>query len=200
VNRWPISLREDHRISFKEKMEITLLTSQEIEKAKKRAKSFYDRAGIVITPPEFKSLEITDLGLSRFEEIGLTLLVYVNSTRVCAKEMVLFPHQICPEHKHPPVMNEPGKEETFRCRWGKVFLYVPGEPALHPRGHVPADIKDTFTVWHEIVLTPGAQYTIKPNTLHWFQAGAEGAVMSEFSTTSRDESDIFTDAEIKRVD
>ncbi|NOY59939.1 MAG: D-lyxose/D-mannose family sugar isomerase [Calditrichaeota bacterium] len=176
------------------------MTDQEIEKAKNRAKSFYDRAGIVITEEEFQSLEITDLGLSRFEEIGLTLLVYVNSARVCAKEMVLFPHQICPEHKHPPVMAEPGKEETFRCRWGEVLLYVPGEPALHPRGHVPADKKDTFTVWHEIVLLPGEQYTIKPNTWHWFQAGAKGAVISEFSTTSRDESDIFTDSEIKRVE
>ncbi len=177
-----------------------MLTSQEIESAKKRAISFYDRAGIIITPEETRSLEITDLGLNRFEEIGLTLLVYVNSTRVCAKEMVLFPHQICPEHKHPPVVNEPGKEETFRCRWGEVFLYVPGEPALHPRGHVPADKEDAFTVWNEIILKPGDQYTIQPDTLHWFQAGAEGAVISEFSTTSRDESDIFTDAEIKRVE
>lgn len=35
--------------------------------------------------------------------------------------------------------------------------------------------------------------------LHWFQAGDEGAVVSEFSSTSRDEFDIFTDPRIKRM-
>jgi len=37
------------------------------------------------------------------------------------------------------------------------------------------------------------------DTLHWFQAGEEGAIVSEFSSTSRDESDIFTDLRIRRV-
>jgi len=46
---------------------------------------------------------------------------------------------------------------------------------------------------------PGHQYTINKNTLHWFQAGEEGAVISEFSSSSDDASDIFTDSRIKRV-
>ncbi|MGD1821607.1 MAG: D-lyxose/D-mannose family sugar isomerase [Pleomorphochaeta sp.] len=50
-----------------------------------------------------------------------------------------------------------------------------------------------------MVLNPGEQYTIYPNTLHWFQAGDEGAVVSEFSTTSYDETDIFTNLNIKRI-
>ncbi|MEJ7587447.1 MAG: hypothetical protein WKI04_07790 [Ferruginibacter sp.] len=37
-----------------------------------------------------------------------------------------------------------------------------------------------------------------PDTLHWFRAGEEGAVVSEFSTRSTDEQDIFTDTRIKR--
>lgn len=36
-----------------------------------------------------------------------------------------------------------------------------------------------------------------PDTFHWFQAGPEGAVVSEFSTKSQDEYDIYTD---KRID
>ena len=40
------------------------------------------------------------------------------------------------------------------------------------------------------------QHTIPPGTLHWFQAGPEGAVVSEFSTTSRDELDEFTDENV----
>ena len=54
-------------------------------------------------------------------------------------------------------------------------------------------------MFHEVTLTPGDQYTLTPNTLHWFQAGPEGAIVSEFSTTSRDESDVFTDPRIKRI-
>ena len=50
----------------------------------------------------------------------------------------------------------------------------------------------------EIVLRPGEQCTIPPDTLHWFQAGDEGAVVSEFSTRSRDELDVFTDPRIVR--
>jgi D-lyxose ketol-isomerase len=54
-------------------------------------------------------------------------------------------------------------------------------------------------VWHEIVLRPGEQYTIPPDTWHWFQAGDAGAIVSEFSTRSTDEHDIFVDPDIRRV-
>ena len=109
----------------------------------------------------------------------------------------MFPRQICPEHRHPPFDGTPGKEETFRCRAGTVYVYTEGEPAAHPHARVPAD--GTFTAWHEIVLRAGEQYTVPPDTLHWFQAGDEGAVVSEFSTRSRDDLDIFSDPRIERA-
>ena len=177
-----------------------MLTYLEKDKAAETAKKLYDSAGIIITEQESNSLEVADFGLGRFAEFGLTLLVYVNTNRVCAKEMVLLPHQICPEHRHPDVAGELGKEETFRCRWGQVYLYVPGEVTPHPKGFVPKDKKNTFTVWNEIVLNPGEQYTLEPDTWHWFQAGPDGAMISEFSTKSRDEADIFRDLQIKRVE
>jgi D-lyxose ketol-isomerase len=59
--------------------------------------------------------------------------------------------------------------------------------------------KDKFTVFHEIILRPGEQYTLEPNTWHWFQGGEQGAVLSEFSTYSYDEGDIFYDKKIKRI-
>jgi D-lyxose ketol-isomerase len=111
----------------------------------------------------------------------------------------LFPHQTCPEHRHPPVEGEPGKQETFRCRWGEVYVYVPGTAVENPKATAPKGHEDYYTVWHEIVLKPGEQYTLMPNTPHWFQSGDEGAIVSEFSTKSRDASDIFTDPEIQRV-
>jgi D-lyxose ketol-isomerase len=143
-----------------------------------RAAAMLAEAGIVLTPAERESIEIADFGLGRFDEIGLALVVYVNTERVCAKELVLLPHQTCPEHRHPPVGGDPGKEETFRCRSGVVHLHVEGHD--------------------EVVLGPGEQFTIAPDTLHWFQAGGEGAVVSEFSTRSRDEADVFTDPGIVR--
>ena len=89
-----------------------------------------------------------------------------------------------------------GKEETFRCRYGKVYLFVEGE---ENERHVDPPDKEHFTVLHEVVLNPGEQYTIPPNILHWFKAGNEGAVISEFSSHSDDASDIFTDPRIKRI-
>jgi len=155
-------------------------------------------AGIVVTDAERAAIEIADFGLSRFDELGLVLLVYVNTDRVCAKELVLFPRQTCPEHRHPPHEGSPGKEETFRCRSGRVFLYLEGPPAASPSCRPPGD-GSAFTVWSEIPLGPGEQRTIPPDTLHWFQAGDEGAVVSEFSTTSRDDLDVFTDPRISRA-
>ena len=57
----------------------------------------------------------------------------------------------------------------------------------------------TLTVFHETVLLPGEQFTIMPGTLHWFAAGSEGAVISEFSTRSTDETDAFSDPRIVRI-
>jgi D-lyxose ketol-isomerase len=148
------------------------------DEARERAVAMLVEAGIVLTPHEREKIEIADFGLGRLDEVGLQIVVYVNTDRVCAKELVLFPHQRCPEHRHPPVAGQPGKEETFRVRRGAVYLHVAGTG--------------------DIVLGPGEQYTIPPNTLHWFEAGDEGAIVSEFSTTSRDALDVFTDARIVR--
>jgi len=173
-----------------------MLTAPEIEAARSRAAAILQEAGIALTGPEASEIEVADFGLSRLEETGLEVVTYINTDRVCAKELVMFPRQLCPEHRHPPVDGSPGKEETFRCRSGIVYLYTEGEPAARPAAQPPAD--GVFTVWHEIVLRPGDQHTIMPNTLHWFQAGDEGAIVSEFSTRSTDERDIFTDPRIRR--
>ncbi len=176
-----------------------MITRSEFENAQKRAIEYFEKAHIVLTEEEKKNIEVADFGLGELESTGLELVVYVNTERCCAKEMVLFPFQTCPEHRHPAVGNDPGKEETFRCRWGKVYLYVEGNPTENPKAKPPKGREKHYTVWHEIVLNPGEQYTLYPNTKHWFQAGEEGAVISEFSTKSRDELDIFTDPDVDRI-
>nr|WP_139891612.1 D-lyxose/D-mannose family sugar isomerase [Bacillus sp. D386] len=156
--------------------------------------------GIVLTQAEQEMIEIVDFNLKNLEKTGLQLITYVNNERYCAKDLVLFPHQTCPEHRHPPRKNgDSGKLETFRCRKGTVYLFVEGESTVSPKASPPTEDLGYYTVFHEIVLQPGEQYTIPENTKHWFQAGEEGAVISEFSSNSEDETDIFTDPRIKRV-
>ncbi|TBL70572.1 D-lyxose/D-mannose family sugar isomerase [Paenibacillus thalictri] len=176
-----------------------MLTQTQLKAAQARTAEYFAKAGIVLSQEETESIEIAEFGLEELEKQGLELITYINTDRYCAKELVLFPGQTCPEHKHPPIGSDPGKMETFRCRSGKVYLYVEGDPAESPKAQVPAGSEPYYTVFHEIELNPGEQYTIQPNTLHWFQAGAEGAIVSEFSSTSRDEYDIFTDPRIKRI-
>jgi D-lyxose ketol-isomerase len=84
--------------------------------ARERAAAMLSDTDIVLSPAECESIEVADFGLGRLEEIGLQVVVYVNTD----------------------------------------------------------------------------------NTLHWFRAGSEGAVVSEFSTQSRDELDVFSDPQIVR--
>lgn len=176
-----------------------MLSRSVVRAMQERAAELLGGAGIVLTPEERENLEVADFGLGELERTGLQLLTYINTDRYCAKELVLLPRQTCPEHRHPPVGADPGKMETFRCRWGTVWLYVEGPPAQHVSARVPAGSEAHYTAFHEVALGPGEQYTIPPNTLHWFQAGDEGAIVSEFSSTSRDEFDIFTDPRIVRI-
>jgi D-lyxose ketol-isomerase len=176
-----------------------MITRSQVRTAQERAAGMLIQAGIVFTPAEREQIEVAEFGLGDLEQTGLELITYINTDRYCAKELVLFPHQTCPEHRHPTIAGQPGKMETFRCRWGRVLLYVQGQPASAPRGVPPTGSEPYYTVFHEITLSPGEQYTIPPNTLHWFQAAEGGAIVSEFSSTSRDESDIFTDPRIERL-
>lgn len=175
---------------------ISMLTTEQYQQMCVRAAEYLGKAGIVITPEERQNMQVAEYGLGMLETIGLSLLVYLNTERCCAKELILLPGQTCPEHRHPAVGAYAGKEETFRCRYGRVYLYVPGDPHPSPAAILPSFKKEFFTVWHQIELNPGEQYTLAPDTLHWFQAGADGAVVSEFSTKSQDEYDIYTDPAI----
>jgi D-lyxose ketol-isomerase len=155
-----------------------MITREEQSQARAFAAEQLAAAGVELTDEERGQIEVVDFGLGDLRTMGLMLLVYVNTDRYCAKELVMYPGQTCAEHRHPPFEGTPGKEETFRCRRGSVELWVEGE---------------------QIVLRPGDQYTIPPDTPHWFRAGDEGAVVSEFSSTSRDDLDVFTDPRIVRA-
>ena len=176
-----------------------MLTKEQVQAYQKQTAEMFANAGIFVQESEKSRIEIADFSLSEFEQTGLGVLTYVNTDRCCAKELAMWPRQTCPQHRHPTVDGRPGKEETFRCRWGTVYLYVTGDATPNPKAKPPAGREDTYDVFHEIILNPGDQYTLAPDTWHWFQAGEEGAVVSEFSTSSTDEADIFTDQDIQRA-
>lgn len=176
-----------------------MISKQQYEEIKEQVLGYLAQANIAVTKEEMDRIEVADFGLNDIYNNGLQLLEYVNTSRVCAKELVMLPGQACPEHRHPPFGNYMGKEETFRCRFGRVHLFVEGAATIRTQAQPPENGKKYFTVQHEIILHPGDQFTIPVDTLHWFKAGEEGAVITEFSTTSYDDYDIFTNPEIKRI-
>ena len=166
------------------------------EQQKKAALAYFQKAHIVLTDAEKDNIEVADYDLNDVNNVGLQLITYINTDRVCAKEMVLLPYQTCPEHWHVDTDGMKGKEETFRCRYGTVYLYVDGEKKENIQAKMP---KTDVTIFNEIILNEGEQHTLMPYTKHWFQGGPKGAVISEFSTRSTDETDVFTDKRIVRM-
>ena len=117
-------------------------------------------AGIELTDDERGRIEVADFGLGNLRETGLMLLVYVNTDRYCAKELVLYPKQTCPEHRHPPFDGSPARKKTFRCRRGSLELWVDDGGLDHAAAR-------------RAVHDPARHVAL-------FRAGDEGAVVSEF--------------------
>ena len=130
-----------------------MLTAQERDAARERAATLLREAGIALTRSEAAEIEVADFGLSRLEETGLEVVVYVNTDRVCAKELVMFPRQLCPEHRHPPFDGTPGQGGDLPLPQRASSTSTPrASRRARPAARVPAD--GVFTVWHEIVLAP----------------------------------------------
>ena len=175
-----------------------MITRQEQARARERARELLREAGVVARQDELDRIEVADFGLGELELSGAQILTLVDTEQVAVKVLVMLPYQTEPEHKHPRLGGYPGKEETIRCHWGKLFLYASGEPTSEPRGAPPVHRRRTYTAWHEHVLRAGDQVTLPPNAPHWFQGGPEGAVIWSFSTKAVDVADVFTDPEVCR--
>lgn len=175
-----------------------MLTWKQVREAQKRALAYMEKAGVVLSKKDRENVSVADFGLSDLERQGGQILTFFNTERLSAKVIVLFPWQILPEHWHPALENDIGKEEIMRVRWGEVYLYVLGEPTPHSKAKIPPGEKDYFTVWHEVILKSGDQYILKPQTVHWFQASRKGAVIDNYSSTARDLQDGFTNPRIVR--
>lgn len=175
-----------------------MITRAQQKAAQKQAAEMIRQAGIVISDEEAKSIEVVDFGLSRLEKEGVQVLTLVQTERISVKVLAMLPDQTEPEHWHPPVGDDPGKEETIRLIAGTVNFYVAGEDTFK-EGFIVEGKDDCYTMRKEIVMQPGDQLTLAPGEKHWFQAREGGAVMYSFSTIARDAQDQFTDPDIERI-
>jgi len=175
-----------------------MITTQELLHARRQAAGMIREAGIHITDKEADGIEVVDFGLSRLEKEGVQVLTLVQTDRISVKVLALFPNQTEPEHWHPPVGSDPGKEETVRVISGTMYFYVPGENTFK-EGFLVKGKEHCYTMRHELVMRPGDQVTLAPGVKHWFQARNEGVVMYSFSTIARDVTDQFTDKAIVRT-
>jgi D-lyxose ketol-isomerase len=174
-----------------------MITRKQYAEVQKKALELIDAAGIYITSAEREKIAVADFGLSDIYKEGIQVLTFFETDRIAGKILVLLPNQTEPEHWHPPVGNDPGKQEIIRALWGTLRFYVEGEDTMK-EGFIPKGKENVYRLRHEIILHPGEQLIFQPGEKHWFQAGDEGAVMYSFSTTVRDGLDGFTDPDIVR--
>lgn len=174
-----------------------MLNKNEIKNARKKAEEMISDSGIFIRKDEIEKCELAEFGLDNFNNEGAQIFTFVNTERIGVKIIVLLENQTLPEHLHPPVNNDPGKEEILRVIKEPLRVYTPGDNTL-TEGFIPKGKEKSYTVLNENILNEGEQIILEPGTKHWFQAGERGSVFFSFSTTVRDGKDIFTDDKVVR--
>lgn len=168
-----------------------------IQDIQKRAAKILKRARIALSSREARHIEVTDFGIGDVRNIGAQIAFRIEADGFSARELVILPSQIFPEHGHiPETHGSQGGQEILRCRWGVIFLYTEGKSSRRIRAHIPFQFRDHFSVWKQQILKAGDQKTIAPGSLHWFQAGPKGAVISEYSVLTPRYRSIWTDPQI----
>lgn len=109
-------------------------------------------------------------GISRFKEIGVTIITLINRG-YCKKILVQLPGQDHPKHFHKR------KEETFYVVSGELHAVLDGNTSI---------------------LMPGEQVTISPGTWHSFSS-PRGCIFEEISTTHFNDDSFYSDLEIRNL-
>ena len=174
-----------------------MITRAELKDCCEAALRMMEEAGIHLSEMDRIKITAADFGLSRLKEEGIQILTMFDTDRVAGKILVLLPYQTIPEHWHPAVGDDPGKEEIIRAISGDLYFYITGEDTLK-HGFVVDGKEDYYTMRNEVVILPGEQLILQPGTKHWFQAGERGAVLYSFSSKVRDTLDQFSDPDIVR--
>ena len=163
-----------------------------LKEAKQQAEDLIHKSGFVLSDQEQQDLAVNDMGLGNILQEGLVFVDILRSARLRITILVLLPNQTLPQHRHPPYETEIGKKETLRVLYGQTRLYVPGQEN-NPQILIPAGKEAFYTARHEILINRGQQYTIDPNTEHWFQGGPDGAVNLCLQNRVDETKNIFND-------
>jgi len=164
------------------------------DELKNNALDLLNESGFKLTDQEIESIEANDFGLNNFEEEGFFLIDLVRTDRVRVNILILLPNQNLPQHLHPSYTDEEGKEETLRVLYGETKVYVEGDQNK-PYIKIPSKKEPYYTSRYEIHLGLGEQYSVKPNTKHWFQAGPKGSVNIAFQNRVNEDFNLFYDPE-----
>jgi len=174
-----------------------MITKEDFKEVCEKSIKMIEDAGLLLTPEDKKKMTAADFGLNHIKKEGIQILTMFQTGRIAGKILVLLPYQTEPEHWHPTVGDDAGKEEVIRALSGDLYFYIPGNDTLK-KGFIVDGKEDCYTMRNEVVMKPGDQLELPAGTKHWFQAGEKGAVMYSFSTTVTDLNDQFTDAAIVR--
>lgn len=174
-----------------------MIKLEEFKEVCQKSIEMIESAGLFLTSEDKEKMTAADFGLSHIKKEGVQILTMFQTNRIAGKILVLLPNQTEPEHWHPTVGEDAGKEEVIRAISGELYFYIPGHDTME-HGFIVDGKEECYTMRHEVVLNPGDQLVLPAGTKHWFQAGGKGAVMYSFSTTVTDLLDQFTDKAIVR--
>ena len=163
-----------------------------------RAAEIIRASGFPVKEEELEKMAVADFGLSNPEVEGAQILTLFATERISAKLIVLFPGQYLPEHWHPPVGSDPGKEEILRGYYGEC-IYAEEGPDTCPKDALLKGKEDCYSTRSFHVMKPGEQVIIPSGKVHWIGGGKKGGIVISFSTCVRDALDQFTDKNVKRI-
>ncbi len=144
-----------------------MIRKTELAAVSAEALQMIEAAGLTLTSEDRAKITAADFGLSRLREEGIEILTMFETDRIAGKILVLLPNQTEPEHWHPPVGEDPGKEEIIRAISGDLYFYILGEDNMQ-RGFILEGKSDCYTMRHEVDLKPGDQLVLPSGTKHWF--------------------------------
>lgn len=179
-------------------MEVNMLDLNQQKKIRKNALDYFNNAGIALSKEEIdREIKIFNYENVDFYTMGIVIVTFINTERYCGRYILFFPGQCAGEHWHPDVDKYRGKEETLRVLYGNAYAYGEGEPTKNIKAKIPEGKENYFTSRCETILNPGDQYTVGLNEKHWWQAGPDGVIALEVSSTARDSYDLYTDKTLK---
>jgi D-lyxose ketol-isomerase len=143
---------------------------------------------------------VADFNLKKFPEAGMAGIFWVinmehNYTGV---DMFLLPGQSIPEHWHVSTDNAGAKFESSHVRYGSIILFTEGNEIPGVEERIPSFQKDVVKARKEKILLAGDVGSAeKEGEKHWFMAGPEGAIITEYATAHDGAGVRFSDSSIK---